>query len=566
MSQGEKQQNSTESEDQQLSTGPTETKSKASNNLVDREGIGLTTSKMIQEENKRKREESVTVGSHQQDRKKICSDKLSTCNPSIRDTKSSQTLPVDSTSKGKVLKPFFDQRCKEMSKQLSSHTKIDWHDSGIQSWNSSFRKETLNCSASLTTNIDPKKKNSSLTFYQSSQSSAAESMVQESTKKTTRVRKVRLYPNQLQKKQFRKWFGDTRYTYNSALAYTKKHEHKFNMIWLRNRLVINQNLPYSKKFLKDTPKHIREGAIKDLVSARKAALSNAKNGNIKHFELGFRSKKSPKQSIVIPKAAIRVCESGLFIYKQFTKDAIVCNTKKIEVKHDCRLVFENGLFYLCVPTDIEYKVEARKRSYVGVDPGVRCFACAYSLNGCLKYGENLRDVFYKRLLRLDALKSKIDTEKRKRNKQRKMVAFKRLSSKFHNIRRDIHYKMAHHMCTNFTDIIMPHFENHQMSAKGNRQLKTKTVRQMFSLAHGKFRVRLMETAERYGSTVHDITEPFTTKGCSGCGHIVEDLGGSKEFHCPNCGSKFDRDINSGKNFILKYAVENDFHMGIHAYA
>ena len=560
----EKQPSFTGSEGGRSCNGPMMEKSTASDSPQVSEDIGSTMEKARRK--KRKRETFATAESPRRVKRKICDDKSSTCSQSIQGTTLYKTSPADSTSKEKAFGPFFDPRCKKMSEQLSSLTKIDWRDSDIQSWNSSLKKEELNCGVSLRTNINPRKKNSSMTFYPSSQSSAVEYMVPGSINVETRVRKVRLYPNQKQKQQFKKWFGDTRYTYNAALDYTRKHQHEFDMIWLRNRLVINQNLPYSKAFLKHTPKHIREGAIKDLVTARKAALSNMTGGNIKKFELGFRSKRQVRQSIVIPKAALRVCPTGLHIYKQFTKSPVVCNSKKVLVDHDCRLVCDGGMYFLCIPTDIPVCVSERKREFCAIDPGVRCFATLYSLNGVACYGEDMEARLTQRLLRLDKLRSKIDMEKRKRNRRRKKDAFHRLSSSFQNVQRDMHYKMANHMCERFTDIILPRFRSQQMSRKENRQLKTKTVRSMCALSHGKFRSRLIETGLLKGVVVHDCLEPYTTKSCSSCGTINDDIGSKKIFECFNCSMIADRDVNASKNIMLKFMKEQDMLLGTHACA
>ena len=51
--------------------------------------------------------------------------------------------------------------------------------------------------------------------------------------------------------------------------------------------------------------------------------------------------------------------------------------------------------------------------------------------------------------------------------------------------------------------------------------------------------------------VVDVTEEYTSKTCSKCGHIHKKLGGSKRFTCPSCGHKLDRDLNGAFNILLK---------------
>ena len=57
----------------------------------------------------------------------------------------------------------------------------------------------------------------------------------------------------------------------------------------------------------NTPKEVRAYAIDDLLIARKAALSNLRNGNISKFKMNYRSKKNVSQSITIQKSSIKFC-------------------------------------------------------------------------------------------------------------------------------------------------------------------------------------------------------------------------------------------------------------------
>ena len=45
----------------------------------------------------------------------------------------------------------------------------------------------------------------------------------------------------------------------------------------------------------------------------------------------------------------------------------------------------------------------------------------------------------------------------------------------------------------------------------------------------------------------------SSKTCSGCGVVNEDLGREREWHCPNCGTQHDRNQNAARN-LLKLAL------------
>lgn len=98
---------------------------------------------------------------------------------------------------------------------------------------------------------------------------------------------------------------------------------------------------------------------------------------------------------------------------------------------------------------------------------------------------------------------------------------------------------------------MPTFETQQMVKKGKRKLATKTARAMVTLSHYRFKQTLKHQATKYGCSVVDVTEEYTSKTCSKCGHIHTKLGGSKKFKCPVCNHTLDRDLNGAFNILLK---------------
>jgi transposase len=116
------------------------------------------------------------------------------------------------------------------------------------------------------------------------------------------VRRLRLYPDPETKATLRRWFGCVRATYNAALERRKTHPKStpINKFWLRNRFVNACNVPVAKRYLLDTPKHVREGAIEDLVLAYKTNFAKRAMNPQHTFDISFRSKKADEQSILIP--------------------------------------------------------------------------------------------------------------------------------------------------------------------------------------------------------------------------------------------------------------------------
>lgn len=111
-----------------------------------------------------------------------------------------------------------------------------------------------------------------------------------------RTYKLRLYPNSSQKKLLAKWAGSARYTYNKTIATLNNRKNNCkSWMSLRNRFVTakskknkQNNFFHNKRWLLETPKHIRLSSVKLAVSMLKSALTNIRRGNIRYFKLGYK--------------------------------------------------------------------------------------------------------------------------------------------------------------------------------------------------------------------------------------------------------------------------------------
>src|SRR6185295_16380897 len=89
-----------------------------------------------------------------------------------------------------------------------------------------------------------------------------------------------------------------------------------------------------------------------------------------------------------------------------------------------------------------------------------------------------------------------------------------------------------------------------------RKIYSKTARQMLTWPHFRFRQFLLHKSREYPwCKVIICTEEYTSKACGCCGVIKQNLGGSKTFNSTSCKFTFDRDVNGGRNILLKYITE-----------
>lgn len=115
-------------------------------------------------------------------------------------------------------------------------------------------------------------------------------------------------------------------------------------------------------------------------------------------------------------------------------------------------------------------------------------------------------------------------------------------------------------------ILLLEFNTSQMIKKVGRRdkkrpISSKTARAMSTWSHYKFKQRLLFKSQEFPwCQVIIVTEEYTSKTCTRCGHDHKRLGDSKVFKCPTCGLEIDRDINGARNILLKYLTERRLSM------
>lgn len=101
-----------------------------------------------------------------------------------------------------------------------------------------------------------------------------------------------------------------------------------------------------------------------------------------------------------------------------------------------------------------------------------------------------------------------------------------------------------------------------MVIRAIRKLDTKTARAMLTWGHHRFKSHLKQAASRRGVVVIDVNESYTSKTCTGCGHVHEKLGGNRVFQCPNCGHKYDRDWGGARNIFIRALRDGSFALNL----
>jgi transposase len=316
----------------------------------------------------------------------------------------------------------------------------------------------------------------------------------------------------------------------------------------------NQNV---QEFENLTPKEIRANAVQSVCDAYKSAFTNLKNGNIKFFKMKYRQKKSPRQTIELAPSCISFNNGVLKILPRTFKDDCILkisnkNKKKynnLTIENNVDIVRQNGNYFAHILKTVEKK-EKEKKGYTicGIDPGVRTFCTTYSFalvanettpNICIRDYEHRIDL----LKKLNKKKDQIMASRAVRKKQ-----YNKIEKKKKNVVDCLHWNTINHVLQN-NDIVFYGDIKSQDITKGN---KNKVLNRDFNdLKFHMFKTRLIYKASVLNKKIVLMNECYTTKTCSGCGTLNNDIGSKKTFTCSHCKLVTGRDLNASKNILMK---------------
>ena len=495
----------------------------------------------------------------------------------------------------KGIKPFWNKSSKEMSTKLWLPTKTVYQDLVMNYYNLYVQNLEQKSLQSKTQRTEMKKRNWQKISCLSSLSSQQDIM---ESVNINYARKIRIYPNKPQLDLFGKCFGVSRYIYNKGVeclntCYKTKLEEFKNSEWcitcgkekieksffckkhknnklkwdlpltlpkLRPRVMkSDKDLSEEEKWQSDVPYDTRQLMLKSLIGNCKSCITNKKRGNIERFQLGFKSKKNPNQIFFNCKKSMK----NFNIFKRRLKNSSKLKTRKgylcysnYTPKHDYSILKEGFKYYILLPKTRDTKFQKAPKETVSLDPGVRSFQTYYSPDGScgkIEVGDNIK----KCALKIDGLKSLITKAPLKRTRYNMKKRCSSLITKMKNIVKDLHWKACSFLVKNYQNIIIPHFQSKKMSAKENRNISKRTVRDMLGLSHFKFLEKLKYKCVEYQRNLHIVSEEYTSKTCGNCGTINDSLGSSKTFNCEKCSITIDRDINGARNILLKYLTGLD---------
>ena len=361
-----------------------------------------------------------------------------------------------------------------------------------------------------------------------------------------RAIKIFLDLNTFQKNTINNWLNMYTHMYNIALKYIKnniKDDKKvLNFQYLRNKLKKQKEILIKNSTIKV---HDTDYAIKLACQNYKSALTNFKCGNIQHFRIRYWRNKTNK---IMDLEKNNFSKNGMRS-KILGKVNGYYNGKIFDfeiVKHDCRLKKENNVYYLYVPTTIEEKLNNNKKNkQITIDPGIRRFCTGITENKVIKIGEKCGTKIEQYLKRKDKIlnNKNINNNIKKKNE-------KTINKKIINLVDELHWKTINYLTTNNETILIGNMSSKSIVSKSgnlNKMTKRISMHLKFYEFHRRLKYKCNTRDVKYGK----INEWMTSKMCSICGEIKENLGGDEMYECEKCGIKMERDINGARNIHIK---------------
>lgn len=371
--------------------------------------------------------------------------------------------------------------------------------------------------------------------------------------------KYRLYPNKAQKELIDKTFGCCRFVYNFARGQQKKEED----MWSKVKDMQQQGYPFQDYKSKFFNKVENVNAVKELKKnyvwlsevdsiALQSSIENLASAYDKYYKKQggkpiFKSKKKNDVRSYTTKCVnnnIRIIGNYIKLpkLKVVKVKAHISFSGKIKKATISKTSANKYYVSLTVDTNDIVPLEKTNKN-VGVDLGITDFAI---LSNGMKIPNN--HFMEKQLKKLDKAGKQLSRKTiGSSNFAKAKLKVAKIHEKISNQRKDFLNKITYNLVKQF-DVVC--IEDLEVSALKETDNSKRNMR-VSDVSWHEFKRQLTYKCKWYGKTL-SITDRYfaSSQICSCCGKRDKKKDVSiREWICPNCGAKLDRDINASINIL-----------------
>jgi len=348
--------------------------------------------------------------------------------------------------------------------------------------------------------------------------------------------KYKLKPTKTQAIMFEQWLGTCRYVYNIGME-VKKTAYKTAGKNIGKYELMKQ-LTNAKKeigWLNNTHSQVLQNVLdrldrsyQNFFEKRAKYPKWAKKNKYKSFTF--------KQGVKIHSNTFSVSLPKIGKIK-FFKDRIA----DMDIA-TATIIKEVDGWFISISGTINKEPMPTANKNIGIDLGIKSFAVtsdgkSFDSPNCLRKAEK----------KLKHLQKEVSRKKNGSNNRKKAVAqLAKAHKKVSETRKDFLHKLSTKLIRENQSICVEKLQIWNM-------LKNhKLAKSISDAGWGMFRVMLKYKAEQNNRTFFEVNPRNTSKQCSVCGNIYDDMNLSiREWACSLCGTKHGRDENAAKNILNK---------------
>lgn len=310
----------------------------------------------------------------------------------------------------------------------------------------------------------------------------------------------------------------------------------------------------------DYNSNLIQAAYRKACDTRLAVLKKRSQGE--KADMSFMSRNAPHQYFIVPRLSPKKQ-----IFPKILKGCTWTESvPESAIGKTTVVTYSNGQWFASVKFEQPLnQTKSKKLSVIALDPGVKTFQTAFSPNSAISYGEGfVNERLVPLMLKLDRLLSTRDQLKQQNSAKPWVIdrlihvnrQINQVKTRQQNLVEDLHKRVAYDLVSNYDVILLPTFETKPMVSKSNetrqRFIRRKTVRGMLGLAHYKFKQTLNWMAKKYGKTVIEVNESYTSKTLWD-GSILNNLGGKASILFQ--GKRVNRDIHGARNILIRFLTK-----------